>query len=246
MIKTFIYPLILLYGLAVHVLLMRTNVLASEYLPMVTFVFFVLPIVVILEKIIPSKREWLEDGGELKKDIFLTLVLLPVLTFIIKEALLVLNKSFDVYSLEKNWGFWGQFFIAFTLSEFLFYWYHRFSHKNQFLRKYHSFHHNVKKVYWANSGSFHVLDTVLQFSFYFLPIFLLRVSMDVASLILSLSAITGVLEHSNIDYRSGFFRYFFNTVDLHQKHHSSLPKEANTNFGKVTIVFDLIFKTYLK
>lgn len=244
MIMFIIYPLILFFGITCFILLQEFSFIPTMFLPSFTF-FLVLPVVLLLERIYPFNKDWNNKGRELKTDIFLTLGLLPILTFFLEKLLLYANQYLNIYSLADNFSFWEQFFIAFLLSEFIFYWYHRYSHNLIILRKFHSFHHNVDKVYWANSGRFHFVDMILQFSFYFIPIYLLRVSIDVAALLLSLSAITGVLEHSNINYKTKYINYFFNTVDLHHLHHSKNSKESNSNFGKVTIIFDVIFRTYL-
>jgi len=245
MVKYLIYPFILVLGIGTHLFILNSQLIPLDYIPMATF-FVILPSIIFLESVSPHNREWLENKRDFKKDIFLTLGLLPMITFGIKEVLLFLNTHFKLYSIGDHWSFIGQFMFAFFFSEFLFYWYHRFSHHNKFLRKLHSVHHGAEKVYWANSGTFHYLDMFFQFLLYFMPIFLFRVSMEVATLILSLSAITGVLEHSNINYRTSIINYFFNTAELHHKHHSKNKLEANSNFGKVTVIFDVLFKTYLR
>ena len=53
-----------------------------------------------------------------------------------------------------------------------------------------------------------------------------------------------MLQHANIDLRSGALNYLFNTNELHRWHHSSRPEEANSNYGGGLIIWDIIFGTF--
>ena len=54
----------------------------------------------------------------------------------------------------------------------------------------------------------------------------------------------GQLSHANIDTACGWLNYVFNTPEVHRYHHSRVPKEANTNYGQVLMVFDVLFGTF--
>lgn len=214
-------------------------------LPSITFFIF-LPLVLFFERKYPYKEEWNTDVGDFKADIITTLIILPVLTESIGKIELYLNDAFLRFKFAEHFSFWTQFAIVFFASEFLFYWYHRYSHKQKTLLKYHSVHHGATRMYWANSGRFHFMDIIIQFFIYFIPLYLFRASDEVAALLLMVTAVTGTLEHANIKYSTKYLSYFFNTGELHHLHHSPDIKVCNTNFGKVTIIFDMMFGTYLK
>lgn len=243
--KYIIYPFIVGCGFCIYFLLWKFTTLSVVLLPSITFFAF-LPIVLFFEYKYPFKEEWNYNLGDFKADVITTLIILPVLTGSIEKIELYMNDAFLRFSWAEHFSFWHQFWIVFFTSEFLFYWYHRYSHKQKTLLKYHSVHHGAGRMYWANSGRFHFMDIIIQFIIYFIPIYMFKASADVAALLLMITAVTGTMEHANIRYSTIFLSYFFNTGELHHLHHSPDIKVCNRNFGKVTIIFDLIFGTYMK
>lgn len=245
MVKYLIYPFILTFALVVYFLLLSHNVVPVPFTPSSTF-FITLPVILLFERYYPYKREWNINLGDLSTDVIVTLILIPVVTISLEKFEIFLNQHLGIWSLADNFSFWPQFIVVLLSSEFLFYWYHRYSHKQKTLLKFHSVHHGANRLYWANSGRFHFVDAAIQFAIYFIPVFLLRASPEVATLLLTLTAITGTLEHANIDYKTKYFSYFFNTAEIHHLHHSPELDKINMNFGKILVLFDLLFGTYIK
>lgn len=243
--KSIIYPFIIGCGFFIYFLLWKFTNISIVILPSVTFFAF-LPIVLYFEHKYPFKEEWNYNQGDFKADVITTLIILPILTGGIEKIELYMNDAFLRFSWAEHFSFWTQFTIVFIFSEFLFYWYHRYSHKQKTLLKYHSVHHGANRMYWANSGRFHFMDIIIQFIIYFIPLYLFKASADVAAMLLMITAVTGTMEHANIRYSTKYLSYFFNTGELHHLHHSPDIKVCNKNFGKVSIIFDLIFGTYMK
>lgn len=243
--KSLIYPFVFIFAMLVYYALAKMNVLAINFVPSITF-FITLPVILVLEKLYPYRAEWSTNSGDFSTDIIQSLIILPILTMSLEKGELFLNSHFDLFSLAEHFPFWIQFVIVLLVSEFLFYWYHRYSHKNKSLLKFHSVHHGATRLYWGNAGRFHFVDVLAQFFLYFIPLFLVRASVEVSALLLAVTAITGTMEHVNIDYKNKYIPYFFNTAELHHLHHSPILNECNRNFGKITVIYDLLFGTYLK
>jgi sterol desaturase/sphingolipid hydroxylase (fatty acid hydroxylase superfamily) len=243
--KSLIYPLVLIVSMLIYYALVKHNVVAINFVPSVTF-FATLPLILYLEKKYPYNAEWSTNSGDFSTDIIQSLIILPTLTMSLEKGELFLNSHYELFSLADHFSFWIQFIIVLLVSEFLFYCYHRWSHTNKSILKFHSVHHGATRLYWGNAGRFHFVDVIAQFFLYFIPLFLLRASSDVAALLLAVTAITGTMEHVNIDYKNKYIPYFFNTAELHHLHHSPNLNECNRNFGKITVLFDLLFGTYLK
>ncbi len=243
--KYLIYPFILTFGLITYYLLLTFSIVPVPFTPSSTF-FITLPVILLFERFYPYKKEWNTNLGDFYTDVIVTLILIPVVTISLEKFEVFLNLHYGLWSLAENFSFWPQFIIVLLSSEFLFYWYHRYSHKQKMLLKFHSVHHGANRLYWANSGRFHFIDAAIQFFIYFIPVFLLRASPEVATLLLTLTAITGTLEHSNIDYKTKYLSYFFNTAEIHHLHHSPELDKINMNFGKITVIFDLMFGTFVK
>jgi sterol desaturase/sphingolipid hydroxylase (fatty acid hydroxylase superfamily) len=199
-----------------------------------------------MEKIFPYRKDWNVDLGDFWTDIIQTLIVLPFVAKFIEIIYVKLNHHFAIQVWSQKQPMWLQAILVILSAEFLFYWYHRFSHTNKFLIKYHAVHHGALRVYWANAGRFHFVDLFFQFSLYFIPVYLFGANPEVAAIFLTLNAITGTLEHTNIDFKTVVMSRIFNTAELHRIHHSKKINECNSNYGKILSIWDTIFGTYLK
>jgi len=167
--------------------------------------------------------------------------IVPVLVY---YPVMFLRDYLSFETITEIHVFW-QIVILLLTSEFLFYWLHRWSHENKTLWLFHAVHHGAERVYWANAGLFHVIDAFITGLAYAVPIALLGSRVEAITILLLLSAISGFLEHVNIQFYAGKWNYLFNTAELHRWHHSNEVEESNTNYGKVLIVWDLVFGTHL-
>ncbi len=210
---------------------------------------------IILERFMPYRKSWNDSRGDFITDLIQTFFTLPFATklaeiflvFALYYPVSYLSELFSFVDLiQLKWGIIPCFILCLIICEFFYYWIHRWSHKNDFLWKFHSIHHGAERIYWANSGRFHLLDAFLSSFAYLIPVILLGVSEEVIVLLISFSAITGFLEHVNIDFRAGFLNYIFNTAELHRWHHSENENVSNHNYGKVLIIWDLIFGSFFK
>jgi len=95
-----------------------------------------------------------------------------------------------------------------------------------------------------NAGRFHLAEAFLSGFAYFLPVLFLAPDPEVAIMVVSISSITGFLEHINVDFEAGWLNYLFSSAQLHRWHHSRIVKESNSNYGKIIVLWDLLFGTY--
>ncbi|MBI3510107.1 MAG: sterol desaturase family protein [Bacteroidetes bacterium] len=246
------YPLIVFGCLAVNMMLF--GYFEKKYWPFIPLllVFGVIIIIEIGERYLPYKKEWQKNQGDAGADFVQTFVSVPLASKII-ENILPLILFYPALWVRNKIGIniWSagipvllQLFIILLMAEFCFYWIHRFSHTNKFLWRFHAVHHACERVYWINSGRFHFLDTLIDSLFFFFPLVLFGAPVEVMILFIGLSAVTGFLEHANVDFRAGYLNYFFNTAQLHRWHHSIEVRESNSNFGKIISVWDIVFGTF--
>jgi ornithine lipid hydroxylase len=143
----------------------------------------------------------------------------------------------------STWPLWGQLVMALIVAEFGYYWVHRLSHEVGWLWRFHAVHHSVSRLYWFNSGHFHPMDTLLNYSAEVVPLLLLGASPKVLVLFSVFTTMNGMLKHSNIDLRLGPLNWLLSTAELHRWHHSKEPTEGNTNYGSNLVLWDLVFGT---
>lgn len=242
--KLLVYPFFIVVSLLLHFTLLQAGFPLAA-VPSLVFGIMVI-VMIALERMTPYRNDWNEDLGDFKADIIQTLIVLPFVAKFVELSFYYLHTKLGFKPLLAGLPFIVQAVVIIISAEFLFYWYHRISHKNKFLLKYHAVHHGALRVYWGNAGRFHFVDLFFQFFLYFIPVYLISPNEEVAALFLTLNAITGTLEHANIDFKTIIMSKIFNTAELHRIHHSTKLSECNSNYGKILSFWDIVFGTYHK
>lgn len=247
-----IYPLLLIG--AVSLFFAFKGSFPGTQLPLLTALISIGTIVIIhiTERLLPYRDEWNTPRGDRLSNFLFTNIILPVLSKIVEILLAYIFLSSTtgfihdhIHTLwPREWPLLAQLVMALLITEFFFYWIHRWGHTHSTLWKFHSIHHVVERLYWNNSGMFHPVDLFLNWLIYFAPLFVLGVPSDLIALFLLVNAVTGLLEHANIDYEVGTVNKILNTAQLHRWHHSVNPEVSAKNFGKVLSVWDVVFRTW--
>ena len=73
---------------------------------------------------------------------------------------------------------------------------------------------------------------------------MLGVPADVLLACLAITQPVLMLQHANVDLRSGWLNRVLSSNEVHRWHHSSRAAEANCNFGSALLLFDHLFGTY--
>lgn len=246
------YPLIVFGCLSFNILLF--DYFEKKYFPLIPVILMFVAVIIIEigERYLPYKKEWQKNRGDAGTDFVQSFISVPIVTKI-SEKILPILLFYPALWLRNELGIsvWLvdaplllQLLYFVLMAEFFFYWIHRLTHTNKFLWRFHSVHHASERVYWINSGRFHAFDTLIDSLFYLLPLILFGASVEVMSLFVTLSAITGLLEHANVDFKAGYLNYFFNTAQLHRWHHSIQISEANNNYGKIISIWDIVFGSF--
>lgn len=229
------------------------NNLPEDYLVLttglVTIPFILL--FAVLEHYFPEDKNWNTGRNDTLSDLIRTFIVLPIssklgellIISILYYPISLLSDKFN-FSLLSDQHILIKAAVTLIFCEFLYYWIHRLSHNSSFLWRFHSVHHGAERVYWGNSGRFHLIDGLLGNMAYFIPIIILGCDEKTIAIILTFSALSGTLEHVNIEFNSGILKYIFNTAEHHRWHHSKVISESNKNFGKALIIWDLIFGSF--
>ncbi len=196
-----------------------------------------------LEGTVPYRRDWLGLHRYFWSDFRYTIIYFPIIIFFcqaLTEAIPANLKS----NVFFDQSLFVQFLSCFFFGELLFYIFHRLCHENALLWKLHRRHHCVRSVYWMNAGTFNLFDLLLNFLFYCLPAAIFHFHSEILGYVLFFSAVTGLMEHANIDFNGWPWNYIFNTAELHRWHHSADISQSKSNYGKALSLFDLLFGTF--
>ena len=220
------------------------------------FIFlFTLIYILILEQIIPLKKEW-----KPKKDLFWPNIKHLIVSVVITDAFgKMFTLSFVIY-IQKHFitiiDFWNTlpFFIVYIIAsligDFLPYLYHIISHRGRtnsylslLLWKIHSIHHLPTSLNWFKTNWIHPINMFLNTVLKMTPILLLGFSKEIIFLVGITHIVIAYISHANIQTRKSFFDYLVVTPQVHHFHHSKVMKEAK-NFSNTFPFWDLLFGTY--
>ncbi len=213
----------------------------------------VLIIGIVLERMLPYSMHWNKPKGDFGDDLVSTVVLFGLVVPFVKYiapicvismyGLMPADMTLEIFPTDLNFA--SQLVIALLIIEFGRYWVHRWHHSIGFLWWLHALHHSSERLYSINNFRFHPLNYVFNFLLSTFPLMIVGVPSEVLLGYLAISQPIIMLQHANIDLRSGFLNYVFNTSELHRWHHSVLPSEANKNYGGALIIWDIVFGTFM-
>lgn len=205
----------------------------------------------VLERVMPHEKKWLESDGQIWADIAHTLTSKgSAQIFVLVNGTIGLADSLGDQGL-LGYSFWPidlplvvQIALAVMISEFGLYWAHRTAHFAPPLWRFHAIHHSVRKLWFVNTGRFHIMDSLYKILLGVVPLIVLGAPMDMIKWVACVTAFAGLLTHCNVEMRCGWLSYVFNTPVLHRWHHSKDLREGNKNFGENIILWDMVFGTY--
>jgi sterol desaturase/sphingolipid hydroxylase (fatty acid hydroxylase superfamily) len=138
---------------------------------------------------------------------------------------------------------WLQFFEILFVADLFSYWVHRAFHKIPALWKFHAIHHSSLHMDWLAGSRSHLVDTIVNRFFGFLPIFILGFSPAALYAYLIFVSFHAVYIHANVRHRWPYLRWIFATPEFHHWHHTSDEEGIDKNFAAFLAFIDVIFGT---
>ena len=149
-------------------------------------------------------------------------------------------RFFDLVSLMPTWALW---IITFILIDFIFYFYHRISHRSRFLWAIHMSHHSSEEMNFFVSFRQAWLGPISKIPFFMLlPLIGLDPTMIAVAGVIS--TLWGVIGHTQVINKLGPLEWVFNTPSHHRVHHGSNLQYIDKNYGNLLIIWDRFFGTF--
>ena len=184
-----------------------------------------------------------------KADTFATIGLLTgniIVSFLIKGTTLAFHiflYQFKIFEVSAFAPLWFQWLITFVLIDFVFYFYHRYSHRSRFLWAIHMSHHSSEEMNFAVSFRQAWLGPISKIPFFMiLPIIGLDPMMIAVAGVLS--TLWGIFGHTQVINKLGLLEWVFNTPSHHRVHHGSNIQYIDKNYGNLLIIWDRLFGTF--
>jgi sterol desaturase/sphingolipid hydroxylase (fatty acid hydroxylase superfamily) len=129
-------------------------------------------------------------------------------------------------------------------ADFFRYWFHRAQHRFAFLWRFHAVHHSPRDLDVLHNIN-HPVELLGNAVFIGLPLTFLM-GFDGGQLygLSVLFAVQGHIHHMNVPMHYGPFRHILADNRYHFVHHSTDPRDFDTNFAGIFPLFDRLFGTY--
>jgi sterol desaturase/sphingolipid hydroxylase (fatty acid hydroxylase superfamily) len=163
-------------------------------------------------------------------------------------ATLILGVYLGLYQLAlfkmplDDWRYWVVGFFALELA---YYWFHRLSHKINWLWATHAVHHSSEDFTLPTALRLGWTGTLSGGWLVFAPLPLLGFPPTMVVSLLALNLLYQFWLHTEMVKSLGPLEWVLNTPSHHRAHHASDEKWLDCNFGGVLIVFDRWFGTFV-
>jgi len=243
-----VFPVLLVAAIAVTALTLERG--ASPSLAVMAIYFGMMPIVALLERLLPHRREWNRAQRDLLTDALylpttwgIGALLQPLFAALTVALAGVVSRALGNELWPAHWPLAAQVALACVVAEFFDYWGHRFMHRVPALWRLHAIHHSAPRVYWLNATRTHPGELLVRGIFGAVPLAVLGVAEPVLAYWMLLGRVAGLFQHANIDFALGPWSWIFSIGELHRWHHSRERAEADTNYGNSFIFWDAVFGT---
>lgn len=205
--------------------------------------------VLVAQRLVPAEAAWRGTPRDFSVDLlhFVSTGLsteafrLAALGAVYEGAAWLSGQAGPVWPTGAPWAV--QVVGALLLGEAFAYAVHRACHRVPLLWRIHAMHHSSERMYAFAAARNHPMNAVLMHAGHVLPAALLGAPPEVLALCGAFTGVNGLLQHCNVDLRTGWLDGVLATADLHRWHHSADRAESDTNFGNNLIVWDRVFGT---
>lgn len=208
----------------------------------VLIIFFVL-VSFLIEKWFPFDPLFNKPQGDSRRDVIHSLVneSLSVIGVLSAPIIATLIPIPSVWPTDIP--LWVQLLIAVLIADIGITLTHYASHRIDALWKLHAVHHSVKRMYGFNGLMKHPLHQMIETIAGTTPLLLMGAPQEVLILLAVAVAIQLLVQHSNVAYYTGPFRYLLAINELHRFHHLDTAEEGDVNFGLFTTLTDRLLGT---
>ena len=207
------------------------------------------PIVLLLILVEVLASNWNKKSYYTKGDTLCTVGLLIgniTMVYAFKGITLALHfyvfqyKLFDIFQEIPLWINW---ILTFVLIDFVFYIYHRMSHRVRFLWAIHMSHHSSEEMNFAVSFRQAWFGPVSKIPF-FIVLPLIGLDPTIIAIAGVISTLWGIIGHTQIINKLGQLEWVFNTPSHHRVHHGANEQYIDKNYGNLLIIWDRMFGTF--
>lgn len=169
-------------------------------------------------------------------------IIKPITAGIIAAAFTAAHAIAPITLALDDWRIWA---VAFFAVEFVYYWFHRFSHTINWLWASHAVHHSANEITLPAAIRLGWTGALSGGWLLFVPLILIGFPPLMIGGLLAANLLYQYTLHTEAVGRLWRpIEYVFNTPSHHRAHHASDAAWLDCNFGGVLIIFDRVFGTW--
>lgn len=153
----------------------------------------------------------------------------------------------NIIALEiSTWPGWLQLLTLFIIADFIQWNVHRMLHHVPWLWEFHKLHHSVKEMGFAAHLRFHWMETIIYKTIQYVPLTMIGFGIQDFFVVHIITLFIGHLNHANLNWNYGYFRYILNNPRMHIWHHAKEWPENyryGANYGISLSLWDYLFGT---
>jgi len=163
-----------------------------------------------------------------------------------KGSILVLYfylYNYRLLTINELMPVWMVWILTFVVIDFVYYWYHRCSHRVRFLWAVHMNHHSSEEMNFTVSLRQAWFGSLTKVPF-FISMPLIGFDPLITAVAGVASTLWGVVGHTQWVKKLGPIEYVFVTPSSHRVHHGSNEEYLDKNYGNLLIIWDRLFGTF--
>ncbi|MCS3805518.1 sterol desaturase/sphingolipid hydroxylase (fatty acid hydroxylase superfamily) [Chromobacterium alkanivorans] len=141
---------------------------------------------------------------------------------------------------------WLSFLLLFIGQDFLYYWFHRVSHRVRWLWAAHSVHHSSTRMNFTTAFRQSLMYPLAGMWAFWLPLAWLGFPPEQVVGVVLLNLAFQFFVHTQACPKLGWLEYVLNTPSIHRGHHAKNPRYIDHNYAGVLVVWDRLFGTYVE
>lgn len=150
------------------------------------------------------------------------------------------------HNVAASWPLWLQIIVALLVIDFVQWGVHNLLHRVPFFWQMHKCHHSIVdgEMDWIVSFRFQWSEVVVYKLFQYIPLAYFGFATEAVLFHAIFGTLIGHLNHANLNWDYGWFRYVLNSPRMHIWHHDYEGDEKSTvNFGIIFSMWDWLFGT---
>ncbi len=141
-------------------------------------------------------------------------------------------------------GAWWSLPLAILIQDFLYYWFHRASHRIRWLWASHVAHHSSERLNLSTAFRQSVTYPISGMWAFWLPMAWVGFTPDTILMVVGLNLAYQFWVHTEAIGKLGWLDHVINTPTVHRVHHARNPQYIDHNYAGVLVIWDQLFGTY--